>query len=75
VERASSLRLMVAVGMAVLVACSAAACGSAAGAATSGAPADHAPRRADEQTVKGISIQVPSGWTLRRDPVPALVEP
>ncbi|HEX3329435.1 MAG TPA: hypothetical protein VHS27_05910 [Gaiellales bacterium] len=23
----------------------------------------------------GISIRVPNGWTLRRNPVPALVEP
>jgi hypothetical protein len=27
------------------------------------------------RTVDGISIEVPGGWTLRRDPVPALVEP
>ena len=27
------------------------------------------------QTVDGISINVPRGWTLRRNPVPALVEP
>ncbi len=27
------------------------------------------------ETVDAISIDVPRGWTLRRDPVPALVEP
>jgi hypothetical protein len=27
------------------------------------------------QTVDGISIKVPKGWTLRRNPVPTLVEP
>jgi hypothetical protein len=28
-----------------------------------------------QTTVNGISINVPKGWTLRRNPVPALVEP
>ena len=27
------------------------------------------------ETVHGISIRLPHGWTLRRDPVPVLVEP
>jgi hypothetical protein len=30
---------------------------------------------AERQTVDGISINVPRGWTLRRHPVPALIEP
>lgn len=45
------------------------ACGGGAGHAAPGHPASR------RQTVDAISIAVPKGWTLRRDPVPALVEP
>jgi hypothetical protein len=31
--------------------------------------------RPGRQAVDGISIRLPRGWTLRRDPVPVLVEP
>jgi hypothetical protein len=45
--------------------------------AACGGGSRHAVRHGAVQraTVDAISIQVPRGWTLRRDPVPALVEP
>lgn len=43
------------------------ACGEASGHTASTA--------SERQTVDGISINVPRGWTLRRHPVPALLEP
>ena len=45
--------------------------------AACGGGSRHAARRGagQRETVDAISIKLPAGWTLRRDPVPALVEP
>ena len=54
----------------------AAAIGLAASACLGSSHATSSPRRAaGTDPVHGISIRLPQGWTLRRDPVPALVEP
>jgi hypothetical protein len=60
----------------VLHATLAAAVGLAASACLGSSHTTSTPRRtAGVETVHGISIRLPHGWTLRRDPVPSLLEP
>ena len=51
------------------------ACNGSKHAASRSPTARGGPGAATRQTVDGISIDVPTGWTLRRNPVPALAEP
>lgn len=52
------------------------ACGGTSGHAASGLPANRPHNEAPQrQTVDGISIRVPKGWTFRPNPLPVLVEP
>jgi hypothetical protein len=66
---------MVAVAVVAAAGSALAGCGAASSAATSHAATAQTHRSHHGQTVEGISITLPEGWTLRRDPVPSLVEP
>jgi hypothetical protein len=70
-------RIGIGVGAAVvLLGFALSACSDAATHAAAGPPGSRRHHGApNQQTVDGISIRVPRGWTLRRDPVPALLEP
>jgi hypothetical protein len=74
-DRAASTRFTVAIAAVAVAGLALAGCGSASSATTGHASTGQAHQDGKEQTVDGISIKLPRGWTLRRDPVPILVEP